>query len=86
MDVNSCKACSYDCLTCDSLPACKTCNASIFRIIDTKTQRCGPMVGYWENLADKIVYSCDSSCLTCEMNAIKCTSCFTGLFLDITNC
>jgi proprotein convertase subtilisin/kexin type 5 len=82
-----CAVCLYDCYTCNDATSCATCSATLdFRAINTGTQRCDPILGYWNNLTSSTAIPCDTSCLGCITDAITCTSCQPGKYITGSVC
>jgi len=68
---DSCKPCSYDCMTCDTSFRCLTCDNSFLQTKRTlgNDGRCKcPSYGYFDDkIAEDIVcQKCDPKCLTCK--------------------
>lgn len=81
---DTCKPCSYDCMTCSQIDKCLTCDNSL---LQTKRKlnnigRCDcPSVGYYDDKAseDIVCQKCSSKCLTCNGPHLHdCISCPVG--------
>lgn len=69
-----CKACPYDCLTCDHLGVCFSCDSSSdHRILNGVTGRCEPEDGYYDNLTS-VSLRCPAVCSICQSLSI-CSFC-----------
>lgn len=79
-----CKNCtSFDCLKCSANGSCTTCDAT--RALNNATGKCDPLSGYFES-GTLVASACNASCMTCILNANKCTSCFTSYYLSNNQC
>ncbi len=66
---------------------CATCSDTVdFRVLNTITSRCDPIIGYWDDLINSLALPCDSTCLGCVGDAITCTSCPLGKHLSVNIC
>lgn len=85
-----CQKCvNYDCYQCSSAGACTVCsNSSDFRVMNTSTNRCDPMPGYYDvGSNNSMAQPCSNSCKTCEVASNLCRSCFDGFYYDgATSC
>jgi len=76
---SSCQVCTYDCYTCSADGTCLSCSSSDNRQLDTFTQRCVAMFGYFDNLT-QICPSCPTGCSICS-SLSRCSSCLSGYLL-----
>ncbi len=64
-----CERClAYDCLKCeDNINICSKCSSEAdFRIMNTLTNRCDPIIGYYDDGTNSsIAKMCDINCYTC---------------------
>ena len=75
-----CKSCAYDCLTCNSLGHCLTCDVvNDHRVLNESTYRCIPIVGYFDN-GTTVSIQCPLGCLSCQ-DSLKCNGCKSGFFM-----
>lgn len=82
-----CVKCTYyDCESCSSNGSCTACsNSTHFRVLNTATNRCDPMIGYYDDGSNSsLCLPCDSNCKTCQLSATTCTSCANNSYLDTT--
>jgi len=68
------KKCPFDCFTCNPDGTCLSCNSTVdFRILDSASNRCVAMEGYFDNLV-QICVRCMPFCQRCQSLA-KCQYC-----------
>ena len=73
--------CPYDCYSCLGDGRCISCNATTdFRQLSTTTNRCTPIIGYYESFA-QASYPCPAGCSECSSPTL-CTACLTGFLLN----
>ena len=73
------------CLQCFNDSACKVCLPGHY-LLNTSACLTTCPEGYWKNTQAMSCDMCDATCKTCEINAGKCTSCFTPYVLDGSKC
>jgi cysteine-rich repeat protein len=83
-----CPLSSYDCYQCNSSGLCTTCsNSTDFRVMNSSTNRCNPMPGYYdEGTNNSTAKPCNSNCKTCITTSIYCTSCNPKFYLIPNEC
>jgi hypothetical protein len=80
---SSCKACPFDCLTCDSNNNCITCQS----LSDHRTltgSRCAPLPGYYEN-NQTVAAKCPEGCSACS-SGTSCSACSSNYVLQSGLC
>ena len=77
--------CVTNCLQCLNDTACKVCLSGHYLLNTTACLTTCPD-GYWKNDQTMTCDMCDSTCQTCDINANRCTSCFTPYVLDGSRC
>ena len=81
-----CVSCSqYDCYKCYSNGSCSNCSATIdFR--ELSGDRCVPITGCFDDgNSSPTAQQCDSNCYTCDITAVYCLTCVSGLGLNGAN-
>lgn len=68
---DSCKPCSYDCMTCDNSYRCLTCDNNLLQTkrVMASDGRCRcPAVGFYDDKSneDIVCQKCDDGCFTCK--------------------
>ena len=76
----NCDSCLYDCLTCNNSQNCLSCSSNIdYRQLDSKSQRCVPISGYFENQTT-IAEKCATGCALCS-SFQACSKCVLNFYL-----
>ena len=78
---SACDNCPFDCYTCNITGECLTCSSVLdFRQLNTTTNRCVPMEGYYETNVS-VAGWCSSNCKECISGTV-CTLCYPRYYVD----
>ncbi|KAL4470078.1 hypothetical protein ABPG72_008737 [Tetrahymena utriculariae] len=82
-DNSNCVRCSFNCLSCDNLSTCTTCNP-YNPLINQSTPSCGCKDGYYLDLINQVCQKCHASCSKCTgPYNYQCLQCITSPAYDV---